>query len=68
MPQYARGRCRVIACALASADGNYVESDTSPNFPEIAIAQIIPNIVERAWQVGSYQALEEFENAIAQQK
>ena len=43
------------------ADGKYVESDTSPTFPEIAIAQIIPTIVERAWQVGSFQALEELE-------
>ena len=45
-------------------DGKYVESDTSPTFPGIAIAQIIPTIVERAWQVGSFQALEEFEATI----
>ncbi|MBE9163437.1 MULTISPECIES: hypothetical protein [Microcoleaceae] len=36
----------------------------SPNFPEIAIAQLIPATVERAWQVGNLQALEEFESAI----
>lgn len=45
-------------------DGEYVESDISPNFPEIAIAQLIPTAVERAWQVGNLQALEEFESAI----
>ncbi|MEG4488192.1 Uma2 family endonuclease [Microcoleus sp. D2_18a_B4] len=45
-------------------DGEYVESDISPNFPEIAIAQLIPATVERAWQVGNLQALEEFESAI----
>jgi Uma2 family endonuclease len=45
-------------------DGEYVESDSSPNFPEIAIAQLIPTTVERALQVGSCQALEEFESAI----
>ncbi|EGK87502.1 Uma2 family endonuclease [Microcoleus vaginatus PCC 9802] len=45
-------------------DGEYVESDISPNFPEIAIAQLIPATVERALQVGSCQALEEFESAI----
>jgi Uma2 family endonuclease len=45
-------------------DGEYVESDISPNFPEIAIAQMIPATVERAWQVGNLQALEEFESAI----
>ncbi len=49
-------------------DGRYVESDTSPNFPDIAIAQIIPPVVERAWQVGSYQALEEFETAIGERR
>ncbi|NJK68745.1 MAG: Uma2 family endonuclease [Microcoleus sp. CSU_2_2] len=45
-------------------DGEYVESDISPNFPGIAIAQLIPATVERAWQVGNLQALEEFESAI----
>jgi Uma2 family endonuclease len=43
----------------------YVKSDTSPTFPETPITQIIPTVVERAWQVGSVQALEEFEAAIA---
>jgi Uma2 family endonuclease len=49
-------------------DEKYVKSDTSPNFPEMAlaklstgIAQIIPTIVERSWQVGNLQALEELE-------
>jgi Uma2 family endonuclease len=45
-------------------NGEYVESDISPNFPGIAIAQLIPATVERAWQVGNLQALEEFESAI----
>jgi hypothetical protein len=37
----------------------------SPCFPNIPLAQIIPATVERAWQAGSVQALEEFERAIA---
>jgi hypothetical protein len=45
-------------------NGEYVESDISPNFPGIAIAQLIPATVERAWQVGNLQALEEFESTI----
>ncbi|HEY9853693.1 MAG TPA: Uma2 family endonuclease [Leptolyngbyaceae cyanobacterium] len=57
---YSNGRLKIYLLV----DGRYVESDISPNFPEIAIAQIIPQTVERAWQVGSYQALEEFEIAI----
>lgn len=57
---YGNGRVKIYLLT----DGRYVESDTSANFPEIAIAQIIPQVVERAWQVGSYQALEEFEIAI----
>jgi Uma2 family endonuclease len=44
--------------------GEYVVSDTSQIFPDMAIAQIIPAIVERSWQVGCLQALEEFEATI----
>ncbi|MEG3858689.1 Uma2 family endonuclease [Microcoleus sp. herbarium12] len=57
---YDRGRLRIYLLQ----DGEYVESDISPNFPGIAIAQLIPSTVERALQVGSCQALEEFESAI----
>ena len=57
---YDSGRLRIYLLQ----DGEYVESDISPNFPEIAIAQLIPATVERAWQVGNLQALEEFESAI----
>jgi Uma2 family endonuclease len=59
---YDSGRLRIYLLQ----DGEYVESDISPNFPGIAIAQLIPATVERAWQVGNLQALEEFESAIAQ--
>ncbi len=58
---YDSGRLRIYLLQ----DGEYVESDMSPNFPEIAIAQLIPATVERAWQVGNLQALEEFESAMA---
>lgn len=47
-------------------NGKYLESDTSFNFPEIAVKQIIPTAVERAWQVGTYQALQELEVASGQ--
>ncbi len=57
---YDSGRFRIYLLQ----DGEYVESDISPNFPGIAIAQLIPATVERAWQVGNCQALEEFESAI----
>ena len=40
---------------------NYVKSDVSPTFPHIPLKQIIPNAIERSWQVGSLQALEELE-------
>jgi Uma2 family endonuclease len=42
-------------------NGKYEASATSPLFPNLAIAQIIPATVERAWQVGNLQALEELE-------
>jgi Uma2 family endonuclease len=46
-------------------DGKYVESEFSSNFPNIPIKQLISTTVERSWQVGSLQALEEFEEVIA---
>jgi Uma2 family endonuclease len=49
-------------------DGTYIKSDNSPTFANIPLTQIVPTVVERAWQVGSLQALEEFEEAIAKSK
>ncbi|NJR38328.1 MAG: Uma2 family endonuclease [Leptolyngbyaceae cyanobacterium CSU_1_4] len=46
------------------SDGKYEVSETSPLFPNLAIAQIVPAVVERAWQVGNLQALEELEAQI----
>jgi Uma2 family endonuclease len=48
------------------SEGIYLKSNSSPNFENIQLTQIIPALVERAWQVGSFQALEEFAAAIAQ--
>ncbi|MGF2039850.1 MAG: Uma2 family endonuclease [Nostoc sp. CmiVER01] len=45
-------------------NGKYIKSNTSLNFEDIAITQIIPTAVERSWQVGSFQALEELEAMI----
>jgi Uma2 family endonuclease len=45
-------------------EGKYIKSNTSPSFEDIAITQIIPTAVERSWQVGSFQALEELEAMI----
>jgi Uma2 family endonuclease len=56
---YHSGRLKIYQ--LLNSD--YVETDTSPTFPQFLITQIIPTTVERAWQVGSVQALEEFEAA-----
>ncbi len=47
-------------------DGKYIKSDSSPTFPNIPLTQIIPATVERAWVVGSLQALEELEAALCQ--
>lgn len=46
-------------------EGQYLKSATSPTFPDVPLTQIIPTVVERAWQVGTVQALNEFEKAIA---
>lgn len=45
-------------------NGTYGKSDHSPTFPDLALMQIIPTAVERAWQVGNVQALEELEAAV----
>ena len=42
-------------------EGRYVESETSPTFPGIAVGEIIPKFMQRAKEVGVSQALEEFE-------
>ncbi|ELS03096.1 hypothetical protein Xen7305DRAFT_00028160 [Xenococcus sp. PCC 7305] len=39
-------------------------SETSPTFPKIPLTQLIPKVIERSWQVGASQALEEFEATI----
>jgi Uma2 family endonuclease len=41
-------------------DGKYIKSEKSPYLGDLDIIQIIPDTVERSWQVGSFQALEEF--------
>jgi Uma2 family endonuclease len=41
--------------------GKYEVVETSPLFPAIDILKRVPTIVERAWQVGNLQALEELE-------
>lgn len=42
-------------------DQKYVTSNLSPTFPNISLTEIIPAAIERSWQVGSVQALEELE-------
>lgn len=46
-------------------EGRYFESKTSPTFPNVAVAEIIPRSMQRAKEVGVSQALEEFELLIA---
>ncbi|XWK86618.1 MAG: Uma2 family endonuclease [Phormidium sp.] len=46
----------------------YIESETSPTFPNLAIREIIPKAIERAKQIGTSQALLEFEDWLSQQK
>lgn len=47
-------------------NSQYIQSETSPNFPNINIPEIVSTAVERSWQVGSFQALEEVEAMIDQ--
>jgi Uma2 family endonuclease len=45
--------------------GDYIKSNTSPILENLQLTEIIPRIIKRAWEVGSYQALEEFETLIS---
>ncbi|XPM53912.2 MAG: Uma2 family endonuclease [Leptolyngbya sp. IPPAS B-1204] len=58
---YGNGRLTIY---LLQAE-KYVESSYSPTFPDLPLTELIPATVERAWQVGTVQALEEFETQIA---
>lgn len=42
----------------------YFSSETSPTFPKLPLTQLIPKAIERSWQVGASQALEELEATI----
>ena len=46
--------------------GHYFEQESSGIFPGIAIQELIPIYVKRAWQVGSSLALREFERDLEQ--
>ncbi|MGB3513902.1 MAG: Uma2 family endonuclease [Microcoleaceae cyanobacterium] len=50
---YDRGKLTIYLCK----NGKYFTSNISAIFPEIPITQIVPNIVERVWELGSLQAL-----------
>ncbi|MGB7439512.1 MAG: Uma2 family endonuclease [Coleofasciculaceae cyanobacterium] len=47
--------------------GRYIDSETSPTFPSLAVREIIPQFVQRAREVGVSQSLEEFEAFIQNQ-
>ena len=54
---YERGKLKINVLG----EDRYVESETSPTFPGIAVVEIIPQFMQRAKEVGVSQALEEFE-------
>jgi Uma2 family endonuclease len=49
-----------------TASHRYLESDVSPTFPDLPIATIVPQVVERAKKIGTSQALLEFEDWLKQ--
>ncbi|MGD1855833.1 MAG: Uma2 family endonuclease [Leptolyngbyaceae cyanobacterium] len=44
----------------------YIETATSPTFPDLPIVEIVDRVVARFWKIGSYQALIEFEKTVLQ--
>ena len=49
-------------------NSKYSQSEVSPTFPQIPLTQLIPATVEKSWQVGTVQALEELEALIKNEK
>ncbi|MGB3492349.1 MAG: Uma2 family endonuclease [Elainellaceae cyanobacterium] len=47
---------------------HYQEQTESPLFPNIAVKELIPDYVERAWKKGSSVAIREFEQVLQQLK
>ncbi|MFP4296421.1 MAG: Uma2 family endonuclease [Spirulinaceae cyanobacterium] len=48
-------------------NNSYKERDRSPFFPNLPLRKIIPQTIKRSWEVGDYQALQEFESWITSQ-
>jgi Uma2 family endonuclease len=46
-------------------DGHYIQAETSPTFPNLPLTELIPQAIDRAWEVGSVQALEELEKKLS---
>ena len=47
-------------------DGNYIESENSPNFPDLQIAEIIPQFVEESRIIGRSPTLRKFRQWVKQ--
>jgi Uma2 family endonuclease len=45
-------------------NGKYIAIDRSPLFPELDVRVLLPQLIDRSWAIGSYAALEEFENTL----
>ena len=49
-------------------DDRYIESRTSPTFPNLPIPELVLKAIERAKQIGTSQSLLEFEDWLTEQK
>lgn len=45
-------------------ENGYINSEISSIFPNIPLLEFIPQTIEKSWQVGSLQTLEEFESIL----
>lgn len=61
---YAAGTLKIYILV----NSEYMEFNTSPNFPDIPVAKIVPQFVERANIFGVPKALEEFESYLKKLK
>ena len=55
--RYKAGRLQIFLLQAGQTHSQYIESGTSPTFPNLPISTLIPSLVKQALQIGSSQML-----------
>jgi hypothetical protein len=52
---------RKLQIYLLQSSGEYIQSQSSPIFPDLPIVEWIEEAIDQSWTIGSLEALEEIE-------